>query len=705
MRRSSNRTIFPWLFGVCVVAVSALVETSVASRLEVGVCVEDVDTCISASHVGLRPDGLWIKSVHVYRDAHELMLDSLRIHVDGTRGLWLEGSGMRGMLVVVDDTPSAVVEYHAEKAAREGSDATVVPERAPSDHEMRALARVLAPARRIADRVGLPVFASLDGELSIKLGRHASMIVQRVDAKINPRGEMLTRLEGTASLAEDTVARTSSLVVTSNAEDGTMMKGEVLVTNVPLRVHARARGEELRVVLADEHDGRFELHIPTMREPQHFSIESEDFSVPAGLGPFAQRIDPRLRLDFKSTKIHGAVDISLGKDDATLTLKGLGVDGLIVRSGALAREPVTVGPWRASGVLERHQGANEITLALTHRDLRLQLQGSWNEEEVDIEVILEDTECGGLLDAIPHAMSNVVASAKLEGRVGGRARLHFDRASLIRVREVEERTGIPQGDPGLLEFDLPLERKCKVTSLPPEVDIAALARPYVHRFHDGDRALRRKVFDTSDDDFVALTRVRSLGQAFIALEDLSFQRHDGFDREQIRRAVWHNLTERRFSRGASTISQQTARNLWLGIDRSLGRKLQEALLTKELESHLTKDRILEIYINIIELGPGVYGVKEAAEFYFGRAPEQLNLIERIHLASLAPAPSAYSRKWRSGAVDDAWMQTLRRHIQRMRRKGYISRAQAAKASQAPLRLLDRGQARADASSTAAQSSQ
>ena len=117
MRAAPHRTILAWLLGLGVVAMSAAAETSAASRLELGVCLEDGDACVSAAHVGLRPDGLWVRSIRVHRGAHELMFDTLRVHIDGMKGLWLEGRGMTGALVPIDNTPRAVVEYHDEKAA------------------------------------------------------------------------------------------------------------------------------------------------------------------------------------------------------------------------------------------------------------------------------------------------------------------------------------------------------------------------------------------------------------------------------------------------------------------------------------------------------------------------------------------------------------------------------------------------------------
>src|SRR5690606_28951397 len=143
----------------------------------------------------------------------------------------------------------------------------------------------------------------------------------------------------------------------------------------------------------------------------------------------------------------------------------------------------------------------------------------------------------------------------------------------------------------------------------------------------------------------ASEHVPERAHACVILEGGRLSRHDGFDREQIERAFWYTLLEGKVSRGASTISQQTARSLWLGIDRSISRKLAEALLAAELERGVDKRRILEIYLNIIELGPEVHGVVEAARYHFGKHPSRLSLLEALHLASMAPAPVGYSRRF------------------------------------------------------------
>ena len=127
-------------------------------------------------------------------------------------------------------------------------------------------------------------------------------------------------------------------------------------------------------------------------------------------------------------------------------------------------------------------------------------------------------------------------------------------------------------------------------------------------------------------------------RAFLVAEDGRFFSHHGFDVERIGHALAADLDAGRFDRGASTITQQVAKNLWLGGERTVGRKLEEAVLAWRLEQVLDKRRILELYLNLVELGPGVYGIQDAAEKYFGKLPDELSSDEAAQLAALLPAP-------------------------------------------------------------------
>jgi monofunctional biosynthetic peptidoglycan transglycosylase len=143
-----------------------------------------------------------------------------------------------------------------------------------------------------------------------------------------------------------------------------------------------------------------------------------------------------------------------------------------------------------------------------------------------------------------------------------------------------------------------------------------------------------------------------LVQAVILSEDANFFGHDGIDWLAVRDAAEHDLRAGRFARGASTITQQLAKNLWLGTDKSLWRKLQEAVLAAKLERGLGKRRILALYLNVVELDHGVFGAEAGARHRFGTSAADLTIAQAVVLASMLPAPrradlSAPSRWLRS----------------------------------------------------------
>jgi monofunctional biosynthetic peptidoglycan transglycosylase len=134
-----------------------------------------------------------------------------------------------------------------------------------------------------------------------------------------------------------------------------------------------------------------------------------------------------------------------------------------------------------------------------------------------------------------------------------------------------------------------------------------------------------------------------LKRAMIAAEDAKFVDHEGFDWEGIQRALEKNERKGRIVAGGSTITQQLAKNLFLTPQRSWLRKGQEAVITLMLEALLSKRRILEIYLNVIEFGSGVFGAEAAARHYFGIAAAQLGPAQAARLAAMAPNPRYYER--------------------------------------------------------------
>ena len=160
--------------------------------------------------------------------------------------------------------------------------------------------------------------------------------------------------------------------------------------------------------------------------------------------------------------------------------------------------------------------------------------------------------------------------------------------------------------------------------------------------------------------WVPLKRISShLQRAVIAAEDASFFIHEGFDWEGIRDAALYNFEAGEMKRGGSTITQQLAKNLYLSSERSLFRKGREALITRSLERHLTKERILELYLNVAEWGRGVYGAEAAARHHFGKSADQLTLDEAAWLAAMLPSPQRYDPIRKTAALTKRHQRILR----------------------------------------------
>jgi len=126
--------------------------------------------------------------------------------------------------------------------------------------------------------------------------------------------------------------------------------------------------------------------------------------------------------------------------------------------------------------------------------------------------------------------------------------------------------------------------------------------------------------------------------AVIVAEDAQFFTHAGIDIKAIRSAITYDLEKKRFARGASTITQQVAKNIFLTREKSITRKIEEIVLALRMERILTKGRILELYLNIVELGPMVHGIGQGAEYYFEKPAAKLSPRECAFLAALLPGP-------------------------------------------------------------------
>lgn len=169
---------------------------------------------------------------------------------------------------------------------------------------------------------------------------------------------------------------------------------------------------------------------------------------------------------------------------------------------------------------------------------------------------------------------------------------------------------------------------------------------------------------------------RELLYAIVMSEDGDFFSHQGIDYDALMSALGENIKRQEWSFGASTISQQTVKNIYLENNKTLYRKLKELLVTKRLESALNKNEILELYLNIVEFGPDIYGIAAAANYYFSAKPSELNAAQGAFLAILMPSPRKYHfTVFQNQYLAKRHKHKYRRILQDMRFKEYISPTQ------------------------------
>lgn len=153
------------------------------------------------------------------------------------------------------------------------------------------------------------------------------------------------------------------------------------------------------------------------------------------------------------------------------------------------------------------------------------------------------------------------------------------------------------------------------------------------------------------DNYVKINQISPyVLHAVIAAEDGSFYNHKGFDWHEMKESMTANLSSGGFRRGGSTLTQQLAKNVFLDQDKSVWRKVKEAYLANAIEHRFDKNFILEKYLNVVEFGPNLYGIKAASLHYFKKSPSALHPLEAAWLASLLPNPKKYSQSFRAGKL-------------------------------------------------------
>ena len=204
-------------------------------------------------------------------------------------------------------------------------------------------------------------------------------------------------------------------------------------------------------------------------------------------------------------------------------------------------------------------------------------------------------------------------------------------------------------------------------------DVASLRseNPETTAFIEMYRDARR---DAGENDAVAWQVVPYAGisvnlkRAVVASEDTEFFFHDGFSTHEMKEALRKAIREGEAPRGASTITQQLAKNLWLTPSRTLTRKFREAILTRQMEKKLSKDRILDLYLNVVEFGPGIYGAQAASLHYFGIPASDLSPRQGAMLAAGLPR-----KRWNPASDSEYYRASVERILDVQRQLQYLDR--------------------------------
>ena len=195
--------------------------------------------------------------------------------------------------------------------------------------------------------------------------------------------------------------------------------------------------------------------------------------------------------------------------------------------------------------------------------------------------------------------------------------------------------------PDSVEFDSQMKKEKFHLRKSGKENLFKMNGEFQHTVYEYNYPYRTFMVGISNPNFTPLDQVGvHLRNAILTSEDGSFFFHNGFNEDAFRKSIAENFRKKKFVRGGSTISMQLVKNVFLSRHKTIARKAEEALIVWLIESNrlTSKERMFEVYLNIIELGPGIYGVGEASRFYFNKRPSELTLSESIFLASLLPHP-------------------------------------------------------------------
>lgn len=310
-------------------------------------------------------------------------------------------------------------------------------------------------------------------------------------------------------------------------------------------------------------------------------------------------------------------------------LGGGGVKNLSIQQWRLNEDPVTVDNAHIDAVVSLGKDYIELEDRSTfrlknisaHPYAKLTLA---KDKQIALGLKMPEQSAQDFFDALPHGLFD-----NLEGiRVAGKLKYTLDFA-------------IDMGMPDSVKLYSSLDKVGFKVNSWGKTNLSKINAPFVYTPYEYGKPMRNILVSSENPNFTPIGQVSPhLKNAILTAEDPSFFSHKGFITEAIRNSIATNIKAKSFKRGGSTISMQLVKNAYLGREKTLARKIEEMLMVWLIENNkvVSKERMFEVYLNIIEWGRNVYGVGEASRYYFGKSPAELNLGESIYLASIVPKP-------------------------------------------------------------------
>ncbi|GAB2533389.1 transglycosylase domain-containing protein [Spirosoma aerophilum] len=244
----------------------------------------------------------------------------------------------------------------------------------------------------------------------------------------------------------------------------------------------------------------------------------------------------------------------------------------------------------------------------------------------DLQLHTAPMDAQAVFNSFPQGLFESLEGMQVAGKIKYDLAFHFDTAL---PDSVKFNSGLTQDNFRIVKMG--------------QTDFEAINRPFVYTPYEKGKPVRNIVVGPENPDYTPINQISpDLRNALLTSEDYNFFTHNGFNEKAFRVSIATNFKEKSFKRGASTISMQLVKNVFLNRNKTLSRKVEEILIVWLIENEhiVPKERMYEVYLNIIEWGKNIYGIGEAARYYFAKTPSELNLGESIFLAFVVPRPKA-----------------------------------------------------------------